>query len=161
MRDGIKACPNNWQNCIIWVQDIVSPHINITAEISKPEVDKFVRMCQLFSEHAPAFYDDHNDGLTSIEEMPIQDRLPVSELLRFIEERISLSQSTEFLQPRQHAEREILSELTKFVQEFDPSLTVQPFGSTIYGIRHVGANFNLLIITSKFMHVIYYFCVKY
>lgn len=146
MRDGIAVCPKNWQNCIMWVQDIVSPHINITAEISNQEIDSFVRMCRIFSEYVPTFYDDNEylDGLSMLD--PLQD----ANLLNLIENGISNSKSPEVLEQRRRAELEIVSTLTKYIREFDSSFTVYPFGSTRYGIRRANANFNLLIITSKF-----------
>lgn len=146
MRDGIAVCPNNWQNCIMWVQDIVSPHINITAEISNQEIDSFVRMCRIFSEYVPTLYDDNEylDGLSMLD--PLQD----ANLLNLIENGISNSKSPEVLEQRRRAELEIVSTLTKYIREFDSSFTVYPFGSTRYGIRRANANFNLLIITSKF-----------
>lgn len=146
MRDGIAACPNNWQSCVMWVQDIVLPHINITAEISKEEIDSFVRMCRIFSEYVPTFYDDNEclDGSSMLD--PLQD----ANLLNLIEKGISTSKSPEVLEERQRAEFEIVSTLAKCVREFDSSLTIYPFGSTRYGIRRANANFNLLIITSKF-----------
>lgn len=48
MRDGIAAKPENWRNCVMWVQDIVSPSVNITAEISKEDALNFIKLCQIF-----------------------------------------------------------------------------------------------------------------
>lgn len=146
MRDGIAACPKNWQDCVMWVQDIVLPHINITAEMSKQEVDSFVCMCRLFSEYTPTFYDDNEllDG------QPMLDSIQDANLLNLIEKGISNSKSPEILEERRYAESEIVSILIKYIREIDTSLTLCPFGSTRYGIRRANANFNLLIITSKF-----------
>lgn len=146
MRDGIAACPQNWHDCVMWVQDIVLPHINITAEMSKEEVDSFVRMCRIFSEYTPIFYDDNE----FLDDSPPLDSLQDANLLNLIEKRVSDSKSPEFLEQRQRAELEIVSILTKCIREFDTSLAIYPFGSTRYGIRHANANLNLLIITSKF-----------
>lgn len=146
MRDGIAACPNNWQNCVMWVQDIILPHINITAEITKEEVDSFVSMCRIFSEYVPTFYDDNEclDGSSLLN--PLHD----ANLLNLIENGISKSKSPEILKERRRAELEIISTLTKYIREFDPSLTLYPFGSTRYGIELANANLNLLVVTSKF-----------
>lgn len=148
MRDGIAVCPKNWQDCVMWIQDIVLPHINITAEISKQEVDSFVRMCRIFSEFVPTFYDDNefSDGL------PMLDSIHDANLLNLIEKGISNSKSPELLEERHRAELEIVSTITKYIREFDTSLTLCPFGSNRYGIRRANANFNVLIITSEFCH---------
>lgn len=44
----METCPENWQNCTMYVQDLVRPEINITAEISKEEAENFQHMCQIF-----------------------------------------------------------------------------------------------------------------
>lgn len=134
----------------MWVQDTVSPHVNITAEIAKTEVDNFVRMCQVFSEYVPSFYEDSEflENATSMENLSPLDTVQDANLLRLIEEGISNSQSPEVLRARQRDEHEILSILKTFIQSFDPSLELHPFGSVMYGIRRGDANFNLLVITS-------------
>lgn len=46
----------NWQDCAMFVQDLVSPGLNVTAEISKEETYNFQGMCQMFSNsqrHSP------------------------------------------------------------------------------------------------------------
>lgn len=48
LRDGIKSKPSNWQNCSMFVQDIKSPEINITADIANKEAKHFKEMCRLF-----------------------------------------------------------------------------------------------------------------
>ncbi|XP_055323571.1 uncharacterized protein LOC129578676 isoform X2 [Sitodiplosis mosellana] len=53
LRDGIANNPANWTDCVMWVEDIVSPEVNITAEISNEDANNFVKLCQMFSSHVP------------------------------------------------------------------------------------------------------------
>lgn len=48
LREGIKAAPENWTNCSMFVQDLVRPDINITAEVPKEAAENFQQMCQQF-----------------------------------------------------------------------------------------------------------------
>lgn len=48
LRDGIDANPDNWHDCAMYVHDIKSPGLNITAEISKEEAANFKKICQMF-----------------------------------------------------------------------------------------------------------------
>lgn len=50
MHTGIEASRENWQNCTMYVQDLVRPDVNITAEISKEAAYSFQEMCQIFAE---------------------------------------------------------------------------------------------------------------
>lgn len=49
LRDGMMAIPENWQKCTMFVQDLISVGLNITAEITKEEAYNFQGMCQMFS----------------------------------------------------------------------------------------------------------------
>lgn len=49
MRDGIESNAANWKDCTMYVQDIQTPGINVTAEISKEETNNFKKMCQIFT----------------------------------------------------------------------------------------------------------------
>lgn len=49
LREGIASNVANWENCTMYIQDIISPGLNIAAEISKEEAYKFKNMCKLFS----------------------------------------------------------------------------------------------------------------
>lgn len=56
LRDSMAAIPENWQKCTMFVQDLLSLGVNITAEISKEEAYNFQGMCQMFSisqKHSP------------------------------------------------------------------------------------------------------------
>ena len=44
----MEESPENWKNCSMYVQDLVRPDVNITAEISKKEADNFQQMCEIF-----------------------------------------------------------------------------------------------------------------
>lgn len=48
VREGMKANPRAWEKCTMFVQDIQSPSINITAELTEEEVDSFKQICKLF-----------------------------------------------------------------------------------------------------------------
>ncbi|XP_031625839.1 uncharacterized protein LOC116342388 [Contarinia nasturtii] len=49
LRDGMTSNSANWQKCTMFVQDLISPELNITAEISKEKAYNFQEMCQMFS----------------------------------------------------------------------------------------------------------------
>lgn len=49
LRDAISLNAANWKNCTMFVQDLVVPGLNITAEMPKEEVYNFQEMCQMFS----------------------------------------------------------------------------------------------------------------
>lgn len=139
---GIIACPNNWENCMMWVQDAISLS-NITAEITKNEIDNFVRMCKFFAE-----YSDCSTIARNLEPSMLNS-IQVTELIRLIERDVSDSIVTSLLKTRKRFELEIISTLEKYVYEFDPSLKLYPFGSSQYRVGATNTNFNILITTSK------------
>lgn len=47
---GIEDSPQNWTNCTMYVQDLVQPDVNITAEISKHDAETFQEICKQFAE---------------------------------------------------------------------------------------------------------------
>lgn len=49
LRNGIEASPENWKDCEMFVQDVVRPNINITAEIPKEAVEQFQQICKLIT----------------------------------------------------------------------------------------------------------------
>lgn len=162
MRKGIKACPKNWENCTMCVQDIISSHINITAEISKQEVDNFVRLCQTFAKHEPKF-DDGSHSVTKTIAKPISnqpntlfsltsDSIKNTNLIELLEKEISKFCSPSTMELRQRFEWEIFSTMESFLHEFDPSLKLCAFGSSQYGIKLPGSNYNLMVVTSKFQN---------
>lgn len=51
LREGIKTSPENWQNCTMYVQDLVRPDLNIAAEISEADAFCFQKMCQIFAKN--------------------------------------------------------------------------------------------------------------
>lgn len=56
LRDAMSANPNNWQKCCMFVQDLIVPGLNITAEVSREEAFNFQEICQMFStspKHSP------------------------------------------------------------------------------------------------------------
>lgn len=159
MREGIKACPKNWENCTMCVQDLISLRTNITAEIIKQEVDNFVRMCQIFTKHLPKFDDEcsKSPASSSVNNMDLSlsgERTLNSNqhmiLINLIDKEIKNSRSPAVVEVRQRAELEITSTMAKFIREFNPSLKLYPFGSTQYGIRFANTNFNLLIVNGSF-----------
>lgn len=148
MRDGIKACPSNWNDCAMCVQDFVSPSINITAEVSLAEVDNFVKMCKLFAKHSQQL-----ESLTC-QSIPCADE----DLVALIEKEINDSRFPPFLEDRRKFKLEIGETLTKYVQQFDKSFKIIPFGSSRFGIKLHNNNFNLLINTSEYLlfHVLFH-----
>lgn len=152
MREGIKACPNNWKTAMC-VQDIISSLINITAEISKQEVDNFVRMCQIFAKHNPI-----TDGSSATKTTPktissqlaIFDSIKNTNLSKLLQKEIAKFCVPSTMQHRQHFESEIFSTMRSFLREFDSSLKLYAFGSSQYGIKLSGSNYNLMIVTCGF-----------
>lgn len=49
LRDGIKQSETNWRNCYMFLQDLVRPNLNVTAEIPKEHAENFQEMCRLFA----------------------------------------------------------------------------------------------------------------
>lgn len=49
LREGIKSNQSNWEDCTMYVQDLISPEINITVEITKEEADNFKEMCRMLA----------------------------------------------------------------------------------------------------------------
>lgn len=117
---NIIACSNNWENCAMWVQDVISLSTNITAEITEKEANNFVRMCQVFAKYSECSTIASSD-----------------------------SNMTPLLEARNRFELEIVSTLEKYIREFNPLLKFYPFGSSQYGDKIKDTNFNLLITTSK------------
>lgn len=44
----MKSNPKNWTKCTMFVQDIESPGVNITAELTEEGVDSFKQICRMF-----------------------------------------------------------------------------------------------------------------
>lgn len=164
MRDAIDTRAKNWENCTMCVQDFVSLSTNITAEITKQEVDNFVRMCQLFAKLPPNCYDDERKTTTSNQnskmdlnanfkmDLPLQNVKQDTDFICSIEKEISTSRMPAILETRKRFEVEITSILAAYMQRFDSSLKFCPFGSTQYGVKIANANFNLMVSTSEFTH---------
>lgn len=49
LRSGIENNPPCWTKCTMYVQDLVRPHINITAEVPRKAAENFQHMCRLFA----------------------------------------------------------------------------------------------------------------
>lgn len=49
LRTGIGNSSENWKNCSMFVQDLVRPNVNVTAEISQKAAQNFQEMCQIFA----------------------------------------------------------------------------------------------------------------
>lgn len=45
----MKASPENWEDCPMFVQDLVRSNVNITAEVSKSTAENFQKMCKQFA----------------------------------------------------------------------------------------------------------------
>lgn len=154
MRDSISANLKYWENCTMWVQDLIPPYLNITAEITDQEVGNFVRMCQLFADYSPKCYDDCSmttPNATCNVRLPLQNLKQDADFMSLIQREISNSRLPSVLETRKRFELEITSMLARCVQKFDSSFKLYSFGSTQYDVRIANANFNVLISTSKFI----------
>lgn len=49
LKAGIELNPHKWKNCMMCVQDVITPEINIAAEISEEEANHFKHMCKIFA----------------------------------------------------------------------------------------------------------------
>lgn len=49
IQEAINSNEENWKNCTMYVQDIKSPGINVTAELTEVEVDSFKAICKMFT----------------------------------------------------------------------------------------------------------------
>lgn len=47
LREGVKSNQSNWEDCTMFVQDLISPGVNVTVEITKEEADNFVEVCKM------------------------------------------------------------------------------------------------------------------
>lgn len=139
MRDAIKSCPMNWENCTMCVQDLISLSTNITAEMTKHEVDNFVRMCKIFSERSNI--SENISASINCDQVTIA--------IDLIEKEISESRVAAMLETRKRFELEIISILRKYVHQYDSSLELHPFGSSQYGVKIANTDFNLAVTTSK------------
>lgn len=144
LREGMAIYPENWKNCSIFVQDIVSPGLNIAAEITRHEITNFKLMCNLFSSCKP----------TLKIERPIVTKTIDLNLKQGIhglidKELVEMRRQLDF---GLSCETEITSLLKKYIHQLKcTSLTVIPFGSNQYGFKRQTSNFNLLIDTGEFV----------
>lgn len=106
LREAIEKNPSNWESCVMWVEDIVSPNVNITSEMSNDDANNFVKLCQIFSSHVPKF-DEGNSSLIK----------PVANLSQniygLIEKEVAVISHPSILTSRQRSEAEIVTILTK------------------------------------------------
>lgn len=157
MRVGIKTCPKNWMTSTMWVQDIILPRVNITAEISGQEVDNFVRMCRIFAKHKLNTDGGSQSVMKTNSSQPVISLLPTfdsvdTNLVKLLEKEVSKFCLPSNIQQRQHFESEIFSTMQSFLHQFDASLKLYAFGSSQYGIRLPGSNYNLMIVSSGFQN---------
>lgn len=130
----MKANPKNWENCALYVQDIVSPGLNVAAEISRQEITNFKLMCQLFSSYEPPKLNIEKPvDITSDQHIFTLINGEIGDMLHHINSGLD-------------HESEIISSLTKYFHEINPSLKIVPFGSRRY-IKRSKTNFNLWIDT--------------
>lgn len=48
LRMGMERSPQNWRNCAMYVQDLVRPDVNVTADVSVEAFNKFKKICNKF-----------------------------------------------------------------------------------------------------------------
>lgn len=133
------------------VQDLIQPHINIAAKMTKQEVYNFVQMCQIFAKQLPNCNDEYsmttpNPTRTTLS---IQSLTQSTDFFDLIKKQISSTRVPAVLEIRERFEQKITSTLVAYVRKFDSTLKSFPFGSTQYGVKIANANFNLLISTSE------------
>lgn len=139
----------------MYVQDLVLPSINITAELTQHEVDMFVKMCQTFAEYEPIVSSSFSSAMSSASSQSsansmVSNHCQDSNFIHLIEKEMAQARLPLFIDTRQNSETEIISVLKKYFDGFDPPLNVDRCGSASYGVRLLNSNFNFLIITSKF-----------
>lgn len=168
-------CPGNWKNCSMYVQDPISPSTNITAELTKYEVDNFIKMCKIFATYESIVDSSYVSPMSSASSAcslssasQLSSRSSADKALPQNNQNIDVVSSivvemaqvrlVSFIETRQSNESEILAILRQYIHNHDSSLEIYPCGSTQYGIRFLNSNFNLLINTSK--HSIESHCQK-
>lgn len=153
LREAIKSNPENWTNCAMYVQDITSPGINITAEISNQEAHVFKTMCHKFY----LYWSKLNTEPIDLYEIPKLE--PALEIFNSIGIKVfNMHQTVNSWQEHCICEFkvEIISILNKSIQLLNPFLRVIPIGSNQYGFESawIQANkirFDFLVNTSKFV----------
>lgn len=144
LRDAIAKYPANWVDCEMWVEDIVSPEVNITADISNEDANNFIKLCQMFSCHVPNL----NEGISTKKSIHgIVNLNQRAEISRLIEMEIATMSQPLFLESRRRSEVALTAILTDYIYKFDAALEIHVFGSSFYGIKGTNTNFNLLINT--------------
>lgn len=48
----MNAVPENWRNCTMYVQDLVRPHVNVTADVPIEAIGYFKNLCNKLSRTA-------------------------------------------------------------------------------------------------------------
>lgn len=161
MRDGIKACPENWTNCSMYVQDPVLLSTNITAELTKQDVDNFRKMCKLYKNYVLKINRVNPGSSTcsssimslasSMNVLTINDSQSTDIVTVIENDMLMLKNRSLFIKNRENSENDIFSILTQYIHTFDSSLKVYSCGSTQYNIRMQDTNFNILVTTSNFL----------
>lgn len=150
LRDGIKSNPKNWNNCTMFVQDVVMPGLNIAAEIPEEEAMNFKIMCKMFAKYKPT----NNNKSIDIPKV-VMDRSTsieqVENVFSLIDKEIAKACNASRLESREGFEEEIVSILTEYLTGPKAVLEIIPFGSSRYGFKRLNTNFNLLINTSTLM----------
>lgn len=149
----------------MFVQDIVSPNVNIGVEIPKEEANNFKTMCTVFAFDKSSRY-IVTESISKLSQLPEpKHHLKFDEITvkAIIEEKPKPKQNAEILdliekkivdmwsfsESRQNIEAEIISTITKYIHSFDASLGIIKIGSSQYGVKESTTNVNLLINTCK------------
>lgn len=128
----------------MFVQDIVSSSVNITAEVSEQEAQNFKMMCQQFCMYLSTY--------SSQRRLIVNPNKNIFDMIN--RDVMNLHQPWQFELSYRAFEAEIICTLTNFVQHFNPHLKIIPFGSTTYlfeslRIKGKKTNLNLWITPSK------------
>lgn len=170
----IRANPNNWTNCFMFIQDLANHSLNVTAEIPEKDAAMFQKLClqyhKILAEQKNVFGSSGCIGPTMLSSKSATTRsAPTStsniqarsngdkhikndifgdqfedELLHEAAELLARSQT------RIEWENKILHSLISLLKSFDPMLKLEPIGSSIYGFGGSKTNFNVFINTSKY-----------
>lgn len=127
----------------MWVQDICAYGTNIMAEISNDEGNNFIKLCQMFSSYNPKSDQTPTNSAT----MPILNQ--GDEVFSMIDKKIADMRKESFMQSRGNVEKDIVCNLTKYINAFDASFGITKIGSSHYGIKGTKTDVNLLVNTRK------------
>lgn len=138
----------------MWVQDPVVLSTNITAPFTKDEVNKFIKLCQMFVTYKPNF-DDALPYLSVTREQinvnqGIEKRIDFRMFFAMME--TSAEEGKDhivFMRIRKDYEMNLINKLNLYLKSFDSNLYAIHFGSSHYGLTKRASDLNLFIYVGK------------